>query len=547
MTPVEVVELENKLDNGYYGIKTSFNICNQEGVNLSDDEIKLDIMTSADGHIRKENDKTNEFELHFSKKRKIERAMMILNACNVNYKETKGNDGTRYFYFSINKKFNKDLSKYFKANYNQLKIVAEESLLWDGYKGYRSFYSSTNKMNLDVIQFAFASINIRASITTVKYKNKNWKQSYIVTPTKNNIIGITNTVNKVKSDDGKKYCFTVPSGYFVARRDGKIFITGNCGVIFIETNLHKNDISIDQYKNIVGNIMRNIPQGFDHHKTKQQCIILDEFQKQNLKNQPQELINEIQSGYYQVGTLGSGNHFIELQEDENGKLCIMIHSGSRNFGYKVAKYYNNIAKELNQKYFSIVPQEYDLAFLPTDTIEGQNYILWMNLSLNFARENRHHMMNKMKEILFKVNNNIEFYNEINAHHNYATIENHYNKNVWVHRKGAICVREGMIGIIPGAMGSYSYIVEGLGNPESFHSCSHGAGRVMSRKKAKESIPIDKTILDLREQNVILGKQKKNDVSEESRFAYKDIDMVIGNEFDLVKPIKKLKTIAVVKG
>jgi tRNA-splicing ligase RtcB len=117
----------------------------------------------------------------------------------------------------------------------------------------------------------------------------------------------------------------------------------------------------------------------------------------------------------------------------------------------------------------------------------------------------------------------------------------------VHRKGAIRVRKGEMGIVPGAMGSFSYIVEGLGNPESFYSCSHGAGRKMGRKEALREIPAEKTMADLKELGVVLGKQKKADISEESRFAYKDIDFVISQELDLVKPVKKLKTLAVVKG
>jgi tRNA-splicing ligase RtcB len=169
------------------------------------------------------------------------------------------------------------------------------------------------------------------------------------------------------------------------------------------------------------------------------------------------------------------------------------------------------------------------------------------LALEFARENREVMLNVVKRHLLKIIPSIEFKNEVNAHHNYAAKEYHYGKNVWVHRKGAIRAREGETGIIPGAMGSYSYIVKGKGNPESFNSCSHGAGRKLGRRQAKKQFSVEKTIADLREKGVILGKDNKRDVSEESRFAYKDIDFVIGQELDLIEPIKKLKTIAVIKG
>lgn len=188
-----------------------------------------------------------------------------------------------------------------------------------------------------------------------------------------------------------------------------------------------------------------------------------------------------------------------------------------------------------------------MAFLPIDSEIAREYISWMRLALEFARENREVMLNVVKKQLLEVIPSIEFKNEENAHHNYAAEEQHYGKNIWIHRKGAIRVREGETGIIPGAMGSYSYIVRGKGNPESFHSCSHGAGRKLGRHQAKKQFPVEKTIADLKELGVILGKQNKKDVSEESRFAYKDIEFVIGQELDLIEPIKKLKTIAVVKG
>lgn len=264
------------------------------------------------------------------------------------------------------------------------------------------------------------------------------------------------------------------------------------------------------------------------------------------------LVPLIQAGYYQIGTLGGGNHFIELQVDEEGYLGIMIHSGSRHLGKEICDYFHHTARDLNTKWYSEVPDEYRLAFLPVDTKEGKAYINWMNLALDYAYENRQRMLTITCEIVEQwlqkfTGQSIEFGQVINCHHNYASLENHYDENVWLHRKGATRVQAGEIAIIPGAMGSYSYIVEGLGNPLSFHTSSHGAGRAYSRKGAMEAFTTEEVILDLREQGVILGKFKKSDVAEESRFAYKDIDVVMENQKDLVKPVKKLKTIGVVKG
>lgn len=320
-----------------------------------------------------------------------------------------------------------------------------------------------------------------------------------------------------------------------------------CGMGFIDTNIHKSELTENEYKNLVGQIMRDIPTGFNHHKNKQTSRVLAQSDKDNFYKSNKDLYDEIDRGYYQIGTLGGGNHFIELQKDEKGFVSIMVHSGSRNFGYKIAKYYNQLAKELNKKWNSKVPVEYDLAFLPIDTPEGMEYIKWMNLALDFAWESRGKMMDIVKDKLSRHIPHIEYSNEVNAHHNYASLETHYGKEVWVHRKGAISAEKGKMGIIPGAMGSYSYIVEGLGNPESFNSCSHGAGRKMSREQAKKEFSVEKTILDLKEQGIILGKRKKSDVNDEVRWAYKDIDFVIEQELDLIKPIKKLKTLCVIKG
>jgi tRNA-splicing ligase RtcB len=347
--------------------------------------------------------------------------------------------------------------------------------------------------------------------------------------------------------------YGMPIGGVVAVEDviipNAVGVDIGCGVAFVETNIYKDEITTGMYQDLVKQIMRDIPTGFNHHPKKQKCKILEQSdfaQSLKHKNLPEGL-PQIEEGYYQIGTLGGGNHFIELQEDEAGKLCLMLHSGSRNFGYKVANYYNQKAKEFNKKISAPVPKEYDLAFLPVDSELANAYISWMTLALEFAQENRQVMLEVVKNHLAKKIPHIEFSNGVNAHHNYAAVERHYGKKVWVHRKGAIRVKEGELGIIPGAMGSYSYIVRGKGNPVSFYSCSHGAGRKLGRKQAKKQFPVEKTLADLKEQGVILGKQKQGDVSEESRFAYKDINFVIEQELDLIEPIKKLKTIAVIKG
>ena len=257
-----------------------------------------------------------------------------------------------------------------------------------------------------------------------------------------------------------------------------------------------------------------------------------------------------------LGTLGGGNHFVELQKDESGIVWLMIHSGSRNLGHRIATYYSDIAKSLCSKFFVPLADE-NLAFLPVDSRERWEYTRDMNFALSYAKESRKRMMDaavlSLKEVCDGLGIPCEEVWRYDIHHNYAALENHFGENVWVHRKGATSAKMGEKGIIPGSMGTASYIVEGLGNPESFMSCSHGAGRKMSRSAASERLTVEECdkamegIVCDRWGKVHRGKCKgKLDLSE-APGAYKDIDEVIANEADLVKPIVKLTPLAVLKG
>ncbi len=332
-----------------------------------------------------------------------------------------------------------------------------------------------------------------------------------------------------------------------------------CGMGFVQTNIPVAVLretitrSGSLVHTTIGNILRGIPTGYNHYKTPQPSEVLDRAHEELDKYEADAaLLPFLESGYHQVGTLGGGNHFIELQEDEDGLCCIMLHSGSRHFGNEVGQYFNRIAMQLNAKWHSAVPEEWKLPFLPVDTPEGRQYLNWMQLSMDYAYENRAVMLRKVKEIFStyveKYTGMIpEFSGEINCHHNYAALENHFGRDVWVHRKGAVRAGAGELAVIPGAMGSYSYVVRGLGNPDSFCTSSHGAGRKYSRTAAKEQFRVDTVINDLKSQGVVLGKNKKNDVAEECRFAYKDIDEVMAQQRDLVTPVKRLFCAGVVKG
>lgn len=317
-----------------------------------------------------------------------------------------------------------------------------------------------------------------------------------------------------------------------------------CGMCAVKTNWKMEDLPAHVIrKEIMKGIRARIPLGMDHHKEAQDAKYLP----QSHDIDKMEIVKRRQhSILHEVGTLGGGNHFIELQKDEEGNLWIMIHSGSRNLGKQVGDYYNKIAASLNEKWHSVVSPEIRLPFLPHGTREFGAYWNEMKYCIDFALCNRKLMMERIQEVIADSLKGIEFEPMINIAHNYAAIEHHFGKDVIVHRKGATLAREGVIGIIPGSQGTASYIVEGLGNPDSFCSCSHGAGRVLSRKAAIKTLDMDAEVRNLEAKGIIHAIRCQDDMQEASG-AYKDIDTVIANESDLVKVKTKLLPIAVIKG
>jgi tRNA-splicing ligase RtcB len=224
----------------------------------------------------------------------------------------------------------------------------------------------------------------------------------------------------------------------------------------------------------------------------------------------------------------------------------MIHSGSRNLGFKVAKYYNDLAISLNEKWHTQVPKEWQLAFLPLDSEEGQNYMKEMQRCVDFALASRKLMMKAVKDCVVDIVGGVKFDKMINVAHNFAAIENHFSKNVMVHRKGATMAYDGQIGIVPGSQGTASYIVKGKGNPESFMSCSHGAGRKMGRKQAQRELDLGKEKAALDKLGVIHAIRNVKDL-DEAPGSYKDISVVMKNQKDLVDIEVELKPLAVIKG
>jgi len=326
-----------------------------------------------------------------------------------------------------------------------------------------------------------------------------------------------------------------------------------CGMGAVKTNVCvTEETTRKKLRELVNKIKGRVPCGEGKgHKKPQEWEGFDE-KLDELSDRPWMDKHTRNLAKKNLGTLGGGNHFIEIQADTETNIWLMIHSGSRNLGNVVAKYYHKLAVEMNQKLQYDLPT-LDLAYFFSDSDEGMLYINDMKFALDYAKENRKRIMMNVMAAFKEMYPHAAFDEPINIHHNYAALEHHYGKDLWVHRKGATSARKDEIGIIPGSMGTPSYIVCGLGNPESFMSCSHGAGRVFGRNEASKKLTLEECdkamgqIVYDRWNKIRRGKVKGLYDLGEAPQAYKDIESVINSQKDLVTPIVKLRPLAVVKG
>jgi len=309
-----------------------------------------------------------------------------------------------------------------------------------------------------------------------------------------------------------------------------------CGMCAVKTNL--TSIEPDALKEIMGKIRERIPLGFNRHREKQEWSGFNKAPDVPIVQQ------QLNAAKYQLGTLGGGNHFIEIQKGSDGFIWIMLHSGSRNFGLKVAQeYYQKALALCKQRHWDLPDKE--LAFLPIESPEAKEYMAAMNFALGFAKANRFAMLLKIKKSVVEVIPEVTFNKAINIHHNYAIREHHFGSEVIVHRKGATSAKKGQLGIIPGSQGTKSYIVRGKGNPESFMSCSHGAGRKMGRRQAQRELDLKAEKKRLDDQGIIHAIRHVSDL-DEAAGAYKDISKVMENQKDLVDIVVELSPLAVIK-
>lgn len=342
--------------------------------------------------------------------------------------------------------------------------------------------------------------------------------------------------------------YGMPIGGVMATEDvivpNAVGVDIGCGMCALRTSL--TGLSTDKLKEILAGIRHCIPLGFKHHRHAQDKSRMPKVPAGKSIDDLPVVSREYRNALTQIGTLGGGNHFIEIQKGSDGYIWIMVHSGSRNLGYQVANFYNRLAADFNARMGSNIPRNWQLAFLPLSSEAGRRYQLEMQFCVDFALANRQMMMERIQEVFIAAAAPVTFSGFINIAHNYAALETHYRKNVIVHRKGATSAREGELGIIPGSQGAPSYIVRGKGNSESFTSCSHGAGRKMGRKEAQRRLDLEAEKTKLDRQGILHSIRGRKDLDEASG-AYKDIDQVVENQIDLVEVVVSLRPLAVVKG
>jgi tRNA-splicing ligase RtcB len=317
-----------------------------------------------------------------------------------------------------------------------------------------------------------------------------------------------------------------------------------CGMNAVRLSLKASDLP-DSLTTIRHQIERDVPLGAGgaHRPERAPNVGADMWRGLQALSEKHPVLAKNQAER-QLGSLGSGNHFIELCIDEAQDVWVMLHSGSRGVGNMIGRYFIEKAKKRMEQYFISLPDG-DLAYFPEDTDDFNDYVEAVNWAQDYALENRRVMMEAVIAALRR-HITVKFtitHEAVNCHHNYVERENHFGRNLWVTRKGAIRAREGDLGIIPGSMGQRSYIVRGKGNLESYCSCSHGAGRKMSRAQARRTF----TVADLERQTQGVECRKDDAVLDEIPGSYKDIDVVMENQRDLVEVVHVLKQCLCVKG
>jgi tRNA-splicing ligase RtcB len=322
-----------------------------------------------------------------------------------------------------------------------------------------------------------------------------------------------------------------------------------CGMVAAQLSITANELDEKALKKVFDQITRDVPVGRNEHADNRILVEAARPFEPGLKaltdKHPQLLkaFGKFSKWTNQMGTLGGGNHFIEVCLDENDQVWVMLHSGSRGIGNAIATHFIQLARQDMERLMIQLP-DHDLAYFSEGSEYFADYVAAVHWAQEYAMQNRQSMLDLVLAALARHLPPFSVTTEaVNCHHNYVAREYHYGADVWVTRKGAIRAREGDLGIVPGSMGTRSYIVRGKGNPESFCSSAHGAGRRMSRTEAEKQF----TQADLVQQTAGVICRKDKRVIDEIPGAYKDIDQVMANQRDLTEILHTLKQVVCVKG
>lgn len=537
LTAGEFADRHARLKQGFKAeFETAFTPLIETSLPLDDAQLRVQAMFMADGCIVSKSTGV----CAFKKARKIERSRKLLDDAEIDYTETTGDDRTTFRFAPP--MLVKSYKSFWSASAAQLEVLVDEVLHWDGHEADRVFFTRDQE-SANFIHYAFAATGHRSVVRSDIDKSDGTAdyRVYAHLDSRTSMAGVPKTaIVKVPSTDGFAYCFTVPSGFLVLRRDGNIFMTGNCGMVAAELSASASDLP-DDLEPLMPLIAKAVPAGVGkghEHSTR----TADQWMATHRPHS--ELTSKQEStALAQFGSLGSGNHFLELCLDERDRVWVVLHSGSRGIGNQLANVHIDKAKQM-AKDLHLRLEDPDLAYFMDDQPEFQAYIADMLWAQAYAMANREQMMDAaLAQVLRFIGGEVRETDRVNAHHNFTHLE--YFPVVlsdgttssdpwpfWITRKGAIKADKGDRGIIPGSMGTRSYIVRGKGNAMSWNSCSHGAGRRMSRSAAKRQF----TAEDLA--GMMEGKVWNSDhagsLIDEIPSSYKDIDQVMADQADLVE-------------
>ncbi len=320
-----------------------------------------------------------------------------------------------------------------------------------------------------------------------------------------------------------------------------------CGVSFARTDLAwRSSLTVTGLRAILRAIEREVPTGFSVHRRPRVTV---GRMVELVGSAPPKAIEPpwLERAAASLGTLGGGNHFLEIQRDDDGRVCFMLHSGSRNLGKQVCDAFVRRARAACERRGRVLPHR-DLAYLRFDEDEDAGrYWATMEWAMAWAALNRRTMMDRVEDAFRSQAPRCSFERVGDVHHNYAAEEAHGGTAGIVHRKGAVRAAAGATVFIPGSMGTASYVAVGLGNPASFESCQHGAGRLLGRHEAMRRRSSAEVFAEMDALGVELLSGEPRTAAEEAPFAYKDIDAVMTASADLVRPVARLRPLGVVKG